>query len=190
MPSSLISHQWEGGFQKTVITISSDGRGELTPTPAVTYCPTVPRLVLAGTFPKSPVQFEQLWLITCSCSLNKDSLHKQAEILCSHGFVQPEKKSKFHISFSNDQPSLWCSQLLGPSECPKIKPLEPSCDLTRQAAPAEAELLYKSLEEFPKPCWASSWGWECQGPWQGQDWVSSEVIRIEEIKAMVWSKTF
>lgn len=55
MPSSLISHQWEGDSQETAITISSEGRGELTPSPAVTHCPTVSVAVL-----KPPVQLEQL----------------------------------------------------------------------------------------------------------------------------------
>lgn len=88
MPSSLISHQWEGDFQKTVITISSNETGELTPTPAVTYCPTAPRLVPAVTFPKSPVQSEQLWMITSSSGFNKDRVYKWAELARFHGFVQ------------------------------------------------------------------------------------------------------
>lgn len=60
VPSSLISQQWEGDFQKIVITISSNETGVLTSTHAVTYCPTAARLVPAVTFPKSPVQFGQL----------------------------------------------------------------------------------------------------------------------------------
>jgi len=60
MPSSLISHQWEGDLQETVIAISSNKAGELTPPRAVTYCKAAARLVLTVTFPKSPMQFEQL----------------------------------------------------------------------------------------------------------------------------------
>lgn len=122
MLSSLISHQWEGDFPKAVIAISSNKAGELTPTPAATYCRAVARLVPAVTFPKSPMQFEQLWVITSSSSLNEDRVYKQAKFLHFHGFVRScANKTDSTSVCGMTIPRCMCSQLLGPAGQPQFE---------------------------------------------------------------------
>lgn len=127
MLSSLISHQWEGDFPKAVIAISSNKARELTPTPAATYCRAVARLVLAVTFPKSPLQFEQLWVITSSSSLNEGRVDEGAKILHFHGFVRPCANKTDSTSVSGlTIPRCSAHNCWDQLDSPKLKTLEPS----------------------------------------------------------------
>ena len=198
MPSSLISHQWEGAFQKKVITISSNETGELTPTPAVTYCPTASRLVLAVTFPKSPVQSEQLWMITSSSSWSKDRVYEWAEIARFHGFIQSCEIKEVPPLFL-EWPSLTATLTIAGTICMPQNPntLSPPLWCGRARSCCRAVFLCnptgKSCQHHAKQQ-AGGWpqGWGCQGPWWGQDrsFIFPEVTAVEEIKGVFWSNTF